>query len=290
MALFPRITTWVSNQVLTASALNGEFNNILNNTQASSLVGYSANVAQMQVQTTPGGVGSENLAGSISGELERIRYMLAYTLGTTFWYDQTGSTLGTGGIQTASLANNAVTAAKIANATITTTQIAAAAAIKKTQLEGVGAQVSATCGNFSYNNHLAMSDVTNLTVTITSHGRPVVLMLVHDGDAAHPGSLGSSSATVASIGGLYTLLETSTSTVIASNLFAYNEVLYGDTPPTPAGTNVTFFGATFGNTPPGVIAFHQPAAGTYTYKVQVKPLYASVTVYVQYLKLIAYEM
>lgn len=112
MALFPRVTVWVSNQVLTASALNGEFDNILNNAMASSWIGFSANVSQMQQQTNPGGVGSESLAGSISDELQRLRFMFAYTLGTTYWYDQTGRNLGAGNlaVQPADLSDSAVLA------------------------------------------------------------------------------------------------------------------------------------------------------------------------------------
>jgi microcystin-dependent protein len=116
MALFPRVTVWVSNQVLTASALNGEFNNILNNAQASSWVGFSTNVSQMQQQASPGGVGTESLAGSISDELQRLRFMFAYALGKTYWYDQTGRNFGAGNlaVQTADYVDASITLAKLA--------------------------------------------------------------------------------------------------------------------------------------------------------------------------------
>lgn len=126
MALFSRVTVWVSNQVLTASALNGEFNNILNNAMASSWIGFSANVPQMQQQTDPGGVGTESLAGSISDELQRLRFMFAFALGKTYWYDHTGRNFGAGNlaVQTADIADDAVTTPKILDAAVTAAKIA----------------------------------------------------------------------------------------------------------------------------------------------------------------------
>lgn len=128
MALFSRVTVWVSNQVLTAAALNGEFNNILNNAMASSWIGFSANVPQMQQQANPGGVGTESLAGSISDEIQRLRYMLAFVLGqpSGLWYDHTGRNLGAGNlaVQTADIANNAITTAKILDEAVTAAKIA----------------------------------------------------------------------------------------------------------------------------------------------------------------------
>lgn len=87
MALFPRVKVWTTKEVLTYSDLNAEFDNILNNMAAATTVGYSATVAQMRTQTNPGGVGSESLAVSISGELERIRFVIARITGKTYWYE-----------------------------------------------------------------------------------------------------------------------------------------------------------------------------------------------------------
>ena len=114
MALFNRVTVWVSNQVLTAAALNGEFNNILNNAQISSWVGYSATVPQMQALFIPGGIGSENKPSSGADEVAALRYMVKFLSGGTQWYDQTGRTLAAGSlaIQTADIAAGAVTQVK----------------------------------------------------------------------------------------------------------------------------------------------------------------------------------
>lgn len=272
MALFPRVTTWVSNQVLTASALNGEFNNILNNAQASSWIGFSANVAQMQQQTSPGGVGSESLAGSIADELQRIRFMLAFLSGQTFWYDQTGSTLGTNGIQTASINDQAVTAAKIANGAITTTQISATAGILKTQLVSLGQQVSASSGNFGTTNN-SFVDVTNLSVTITTTGRPVAFLLIADGSANTPLIGATSSGNVA--GCVFTLNDVGAGTILAGG------PVLSSTFTTPTAVNIP---------PPGLFHVQSVAAGTHTYKIQLRASNVASSALCYYMKLMVYEL
>lgn len=91
--LFPRVHTWVSKEVLTYTDLNAEFDNIIANCEADTLGGFSANQAEMQQQTDPGSVGSESLAVNISGELERIRFVLARIVGKTYWYEAPDSSL-----------------------------------------------------------------------------------------------------------------------------------------------------------------------------------------------------
>lgn len=77
MANWARITTWSSGQILTASALNGEFNNVINNSIPASIDDYSADAATAKIQTSPGTFASPSLATSLAGELERIRYQIA---------------------------------------------------------------------------------------------------------------------------------------------------------------------------------------------------------------------
>jgi len=48
---------------------------------------YSGSVAEMQTETSPGGVGSESQPTNFSGELERIRYKVREGHGTDHWYD-----------------------------------------------------------------------------------------------------------------------------------------------------------------------------------------------------------
>lgn len=92
-ALFPRIKNWGTTDTLIASDLNAEFDNILTNFKPQMIDAYSANVPQMQVQTAPGGVGTESLATSLSGEVERLRFQLAAITGNTYWYSSPVVTL-----------------------------------------------------------------------------------------------------------------------------------------------------------------------------------------------------
>lgn len=80
------ITTRASGTVLTAAIYNADHQNHVTNQNPSMTGAYSDNVAQMQIQTSPGGVGTEALPVSLAGELERIRYVIAAMRGETYWY------------------------------------------------------------------------------------------------------------------------------------------------------------------------------------------------------------
>lgn len=94
-ATFPRIKNWIDEDLLPAD-LNAEFNNILNNLTPAGVDDYSVNVAQMQAMTSPGTVGSESLATSLAGEIERIRYQLDAIIGKTHWYEAPSRSLEAG--------------------------------------------------------------------------------------------------------------------------------------------------------------------------------------------------
>lgn len=90
------ITTRASGTILTAAIYNADHQNHVNNGDAQHLGGYSTNVAQMQTISSPGDIGSENLAAGISDELAHIRYIIQRMRGSTYWYSGTSS--GGGGI------------------------------------------------------------------------------------------------------------------------------------------------------------------------------------------------
>lgn len=93
MALFSRVKNWVSGDSLLAIDLNAEFDNLISNMIPQSIVGYSATVNQMRTQTDPGESGTESLATSMAGELERLRFALTEIKGTTYWYQSSTTSL-----------------------------------------------------------------------------------------------------------------------------------------------------------------------------------------------------
>jgi len=85
-ATFSRVKTWSTGQTLTASDLNAEFDNILNNLTPAGVDDQSSNAAAMQATADPYPGGSESLATSLTGEIQRLRYMIQQITGMTYWY------------------------------------------------------------------------------------------------------------------------------------------------------------------------------------------------------------
>jgi len=79
-------TTRGTGTTLTASIYNADHTNHITNQNPSMTGAYSDNVTQMQLNTDPGGLGSESLAGSLAGELERLRFAVKRITGKAQWY------------------------------------------------------------------------------------------------------------------------------------------------------------------------------------------------------------
>lgn len=79
-------TTRATGTVLTATIYNGDHVNHITNQNPLSTGAYSDNVGQMQAVTDPGAVGTESLAGSLGGELERLRFAIKRIAGGAQWY------------------------------------------------------------------------------------------------------------------------------------------------------------------------------------------------------------
>lgn len=159
MALFSRIHTWVSNETLTAADLNAEFNNILNNAQATSLIGYSANQSQMQSVVDPGDVGTESLASNISGEIQRLRFAVKRIIGQAQWYSAAPSSR--------SLTNIVIGTADLVDASVTVPKLAAA---------NYGFSSNSSSGTFTFAS-VTFTGVAVFTRTLTGRGRGLKISL-----------------------------------------------------------------------------------------------------------------
>lgn len=274
MATFSRIKEWVSNEVLTAADLNAEFDNIIDNITPTGIEDASANVAAMQATTDPGGVGTESLATSLLGEIQRLRFVLKRMIGSGQWYSAPTGTLQAGGIDTDALADGAVETAKIKNGAVTPAKRSA-----------LGQQVSSSSGSFSTTSTTYV-DVTNLSVTITTTGRPVEIRLISDGSAGGGPAEGSYLRVITT--GVIGSVNDSTSCTFkilrgASDVAFHSLQVFGS----------TTSGGSIGISSPSSVISHTdtPAAGTYTYKLQVKTASgAAKTAYIENTKLMVFEL
>lgn len=93
-ATFSRLKNWIA-EVLTYADLNAEIDNILSNLGPVGVDDYSTNVAQMQSTTDPGEVGTESLATSLAGEIQRLRFAIKEIKGSgaAQWYSTAGTSL-----------------------------------------------------------------------------------------------------------------------------------------------------------------------------------------------------
>jgi hypothetical protein len=84
-ATFSRIKTWIA-EVLTASDLNAEFDNILNNLTPAGVDDASATTTAMRTTADPYPGGVASLPTSLEGELQRLRYVIQQITKETYWY------------------------------------------------------------------------------------------------------------------------------------------------------------------------------------------------------------
>jgi hypothetical protein len=173
-------------------------------------------------------------------------------------------------VTTGKLADGAVTDAKLSISALTTTLIADGAVTRPKQA-ALTINKSGTVAIFT-STSTSFTDVTGLTVSITSTGRPiwVGLVCVH---SSSPCSVYATNAASTNVEAEIKLLRDSVSIMntylLATGTFASNSQMR-----TPAGT---------------IWYIDEPAAGTYTYKIQVA-VQSGTTAGFEQLKLIAYEL
>jgi hypothetical protein len=157
---------------------------------------------------------------------------------------------------------------------ITDTQIAPAT-ITKDKLAALGQQISASCGVFTTTSTTAVP-VTNLTVTIITTGRPIMIGLQNSCTA--PGSEGQIGANTNGNGGL--ILSLYKGAALISNY-----TLAFTAEPNDGWTTYP----TLTTPPPSVFLIDPVAAGTYTYTVKLQALPGSLA-YCDFVQLFAYEL
>ena len=84
-ATFSRVKTWIA-EILTASDLNAEFDNILNNLLPSGIDDESVNDAAMQATADPYPGAAISKPTDLQGEIQRIRYLIKQITGEAQWY------------------------------------------------------------------------------------------------------------------------------------------------------------------------------------------------------------
>lgn len=173
-------------------------------------------------------------------------------------------------VTTAKLANASVTDAKLSISALTTTFIADGAVTRPKQA-ALTINKSGTVASFTTTS-TSLTDVTGLSVSITTTGRPVYVGLV-PANTSTVCSIGATNASGTNVEAVLTILRGSTTiyyTYIAqSATYASNSQLR--------------------NTPGVVWFIDEPAAGTYTYKVQTA-VQSGTTATFDQVKLIAYEL
>lgn len=153
---------------------------------------------------------------------------------------------------------------------VVTPALLASGAITKAKLAAVGQQLSSSTSTFTTTS-TSFTDVTNASVSITTTGRPVVLLLQSDGSVSQV-SYGATTSGTRSAVAYFKILRDTTEIAHIEDSVTTMEL----------GTN------SFDVPSGGAYHIDTPAAGTYTYKLQIK-MEASATGNVTALKLVAFE-
>jgi hypothetical protein len=174
-------------------------------------------------------------------------------------------------ITSAKILNGTIVSADIANATIVNANISTSAAIASSKLAAPNLIVSSTnSGDFSTTS-TSFVDVTNVTASITTTGKPVIITFYGD-DATNACRFGLNSPASLNTNGEYKLLRGATQVGL---------------------TAISLSGASGDLSrvdPCGIVSFYDPAppAGTYTYKLQAKANFGAI--YAGYVKMLVREL
>jgi microcystin-dependent protein len=92
-ANFSQIKTWIDGDILTASDLNAEVQNILTNLTPAGIDDESANIAAMRATKDPYAASTAVLPTSLQEEIQELRYMIQQMTGKTYWYEDAESAM-----------------------------------------------------------------------------------------------------------------------------------------------------------------------------------------------------
>ncbi len=302
-----RVTAFSDGSVLFASQLNNEFNNLIGgiNSITNDQIASNANIsaAKLAANIAGDGIVRDATTGALSVSVDdvgieissndlqlkdagvanaKLAVMPALSIkgnGTNASAVPTdlaaandgevirrsGTTVAFGQVVAAGIASNAVTTAKILDGNVT-----------KAKLTALGQQTSSSSGSASSYSGTSFQDVTNLSVSITTSGRPVMIMLVSATGANTDAGLIIDDATDNFLRGYFRIDRSGTA--VSTQALAAN---YGDATSDPQTVQA----------PCSTIAhIDAPAAGTYTYKVQVRGDANTYSVAIDDCKLVAYEL
>lgn len=161
---------------------------------------------------------------------------------------------------------------------VTTAKIAANA-VTRAKLQAVGQQSSSSSGSFTTTS-TSFVDVTNLSVSITTTGRPVIVMVIDDGANTSQSLIGCQTAFgVAAITAscIFTIIRDAAGTPVS----IYTSSLQ------ISGASSTVIGIF---QPVNIIYMDVPSAGAHTYKVGAETGGANMVASLKLARLVAYEL
>lgn len=276
-----RVTNFVDGNVLTASQLNSEFNNVIGgvNSINNAQLATNAQIAPSKIAGTikGDGINRDGSTGALSVKTDNVTTEIS---GDNIQVKDDGITqakLADDSVGTDQIIDDAVTADKLADNAVNTANIVDGA-VTQTKRAALNLIESLSSGAFSTTSTSAV-DVTNLSISITTTGRPVFIGLVSTSTTNGNTNLsyfGLSSNGASATGGVYLLRDSS---VVANvNLAASSG--------NGSSTNMQNPCSTFS-------MIETPTAGTYTYKVQARGFVIpgiGTTMIVSRCKLVAYEL
>lgn len=146
------------------------------------------------------------------------------------------------------------------------------AGITRSMQAAVGQQISSSCGTYTVTGDGSYHNITNLTVTLTTSGRPVMLMLIPDG------GINDANLQYQQTAGANNIIRIDRDSSAADYLFGLNMI------------NVSGTGTPYIVVPPSIIStMDVVSAGTHTYIVAVKPNNGFIF-NANNIKLLAYEL